>query len=458
MQQRKILALFVTLLFVCAVILGAIVIVNNSEPTDTSSDIVSGSEPDTEASSEAEISVDVSDDTSDESLPSDESSEVIPEDSVVSFLACPDNIVHPSVYYDALEHAAKSAGVSPDYNQNLHNAEYDFKKIYEYVAPAIKDADLSYINVETLIGGTQNPVNGYPTFNTPAKAGETLIDLGFDVYNLAHNHMLDSYNDTFLKNCNKFFTDNGQTTIGYYENEADTSNIKIVEVNGVKIAFLSYTFSTNGISWTNGGNKTYIPYFNKTLIDKQVEIAKQNADFIIASCHWGNEDSYNPTSHQKEYASYLINKNVDVVLGMHPHVIQPMEWRDRPDGKKGLVVYSLGNFVSGMQDGFNMLGGMLSFDIRKTHDGEVTFENVIFDPIVTHYEPKWSVKPKVDTGYRNFKIYYLKDYTDELASRHNVPIWDRTHTPTLVGGAFNVANLNGTVSKYIPAEFLRDSQ
>ena len=139
---------------------------------------------------------------------------------------------------------------------------------------------------------------------------------------------------------------------------------------------------------------------------------------------------------------------------MHPHVIQPMEWRDRPDGGRSLLVYSLGNFVSGMQDGFNTLGGMLSLDIVKTPDGKISIENVIFDPIVTHYEPSTKVK-KDDTGYRNFKIYYLADYTDELAAKHNVPIWDKTHRPTLVGGTFNRQNLINTVYKYIPSEFLR---
>ena len=244
-------------------------------------------------------------------------------------------------------------------------------------------------------------------------------------------------------------------TIGYYKNRSDTENIKIVEKNGIKIAFLAYTFSTNGVKLQTGA-QTYIPYFEEALIDRQVALAKEQADIIIASCHWGDEDTYTPNAHQKKYADYLISKNVDIILGMHPHVIQPMEWRSRPDGGKSLLVYSLGNFVSGMQDGFNTLGGMLSLDIIKSPDGEIRVENVIFDPIVTHYEPQNRVKND-DTGYRNFKIYYLTDYTEELAARHNVPIWDKTHKPTLVGGTFTKQNLVNTVFKYIPSEFLRDT-
>jgi len=265
--------------------------------------------------------------------------------------------------------------------------------------------------------------------------------------------MLDSYNDKYLINCNRFFTDLGKVTIGYYKNKADTDNIRIVEKNGIKIAFLAYTFSTNGVSLQPGA-ETYIPYFSEELIEKQVALAKSQADVIVASCHWGDEDTYTPNAHQKKYADLLVRLNVDVILGMHPHVIQPMEWRDRPDGGRSLLVYSLGNFVSGMQDGFNTLGGMLSLDVVKTPDGKISIENVIFDPIVTHYEPSTKVK-KDDTGYRNFKIYYLADYTDELAAKHNVPIWDKTHRPTLVGGTFNRQNLINTVYKYIPSEFLR---
>ncbi len=457
MQQKRITAIYVSLLLICVVVLSCVVLINNGgEPVSNTS---SGGEQST-------VSIPASEPVSDEpsvvvestppeesSMPTEETSDDTPKDKIVHFLACPDNIIHPSVYYDSLIRACSASGAKPSYS-NLANADYDFASIYEYVADVIKSADLAYVNVETMIGGSQGPISGYPTFNTPEKAGFTLCDLGFDVFNLAHNHMLDSYNDKYLINCNKFFEDLGKTTIGYYKNKAETDNIKIVEVNGVKIAFLAYTFSTNGISLP-AGSETYIPYFDEALIAKQVRLAKEQADVIIASCHWGNEDTYVPNSHQKKYADYLVSQNVDVILGMHPHVIQPMEWRSRPDGGKSLLVYSLGNFISGMQDGFNMLGGMLSLDIVMTPDGEVAVENVIFDPIVTHYEPGTRVNSD-DTGYRKFKIYYLTDYTDELAARHNVPIWDKTHTPTLVGGAFNKTNLVNTVLKYIPAEFLRE--
>lgn len=454
MKQKRITAIYISLMLICVLVLTSIVLLKRGEETVGGQ---SGAESPAPTISYPSLSVPEEESSmppEEESSTPEETSDDTPKEQSVHFLACPDNIIHPSVYYDALIRAANAKGETPVFNK-LAEADYDFASIYEHVAPAIKQADLAYVNVETLIGGSKGNISGYPTFNTPEAAGRTLCDLGFDIFNLAHNHMLDSYSDAYLINCAEFFDKLGKMTIGYYKNRSDTENIKIIEKNGIKIAFLAYTFSTNGVKLQTGA-QTYIPYFEEALIDKQVALAKEQADIIIASCHWGDEDTYTPNAHQKKYADYLISKNVDIILGMHPHVIQPMEWRSRPDGGKSLLVYSLGNFVSGMQDGFNTLGGMLSLDIIKSPDGEIRVENVIFDPIVTHYEPQNRVKND-DTGYRNFKIYYLTDYTEELAARHNVPIWDKTHKPTLVGGTFTKQNLVNTVFKYISSEFLRDT-
>ena len=136
----------------------------------------------------------------DESFFSEES--IVPQDTVVSFLACPDNIFHPSVYYDALERAARNNNTKTDYS-DLNNAKYDFNYIYENVSYEIKSADIAYINQETLIGGTSGAISGYPCFNSPKPLADKVIDLGFDIVNVAHNHMLDSGDTRYLENCNK---------------------------------------------------------------------------------------------------------------------------------------------------------------------------------------------------------------------------------------------------------------
>lgn len=374
------------------------------------------------------------------------------EDTVINFLACPDNIIHPSVFYDAIERAAKANGVNPDYS-DLHNAAYDFGQIYEYVGEAMLQADITYINQETLIGGTSGRIIGYPCFNSPTAVAETVIDLGVDVVNVAHNHMLDSGDTRYLENCNDVFESAGVEVIGYYPDDQSTNNITIIERKGIKVAFLSYTYGTNGIKLPSNSSFV-IPTFEEKLIKKQVALAKQIADVTIVSCHWGYEDTYYANSEQKKYAALFCELGVDVVLGMHPHVIQSMEWMTSESGNKTLVIYSLGNFVSGMVAGKNMLAGMFALDIRKDAEtGAVSIESPLFIPIVTHYIKGVSVAAN-DTGYRDFKIYYLANYTEELAATHGVCKYERSHGTTLVGGAFSKTNLINTLNKYIPNEFL----
>lgn len=386
--------------------------------------------------------------------PIDESKDesIVLTDTVVSFLACPDNIIHPSVFYDAIERNSRQNNVEPTFN-DLHNADYEFSSIYEFVADDIMNADISYINQETLIGGTSGKIIGYPCFNSPTAVADTVIDLGFDVVNVAHNHMLDSGNTKYLENCNSIFENAGLEVIGYYPDSESTSNITVIESKGIKVAFLAYTYGTNGIRLPSN-SEFVIPYLNKELVTKQVELAKQVSDIVIASCHWGYEDTFNPNNEQKEYADLMCNLGVDVVLGMHPHVIQPMEWKTSESGHKTLVVYSLGNFVSGMVAGKNMLAGMLSLDIiRDAETNEVYIDTPLFVPTVTHYTKKTRVASN-DTGYRDFKIYPLIDYTEELAQEHGVKRYEKSHSTTLVGGGFSIENLNATLNKYIPDEFL----
>lgn len=436
----KLLTIMVTITVAIALLL----IIQNNPPGSLNESHTSKT---TSINSDSEQSVDNSQDVSDEkSIPE-------PKDAVVRFLACPDNIIHPSVYYDAIKTAAEKKGVIPQFAP-LGTAEYDFTPIYQNVKDDIAAADVAYINVETLIGGNKNGINGYPNFNTPEANGHTLLDLGFDVFNLAHNHMLDSYNDKFLINCNEFFEKKGGTTIGFYKDTNDTNNIKVVESNGIKIAFLAYTYSTNGIVLP-ASSKIYIPYFSEELIKKQVAAAKKVSDIIIVSAHWGDEDNYTPNSYQRKYAQLFADLDVDVVIGMHPHVIQPMKWVDKASGEKMLLTYSLGNFVSGMYNAFNMLGGTLGFDIVKDgKTGIVSVEKVVIKPIVTHYTKPKSTGLPLDTGYRNFVIHYLEDYTAEMAANHHMNIYELNRRSTLEGGKFSIENLVKTVKKYIPEEFL----
>lgn len=392
----------------------------------------------------------------------DESEESVEEDTVIHFLACGDNLIHPSVYFSAMERYAEKHGETCTY-QATNEAGYDFLPIYENVADVMKAADVLYINQETLSGGPGTKIYGYPTFNSPEAVDDSLKELGVDIVNIAHNHMLDAGNDSYLIHTNAYLKSIGLTPIGYYSNEAETNQIVVTETKGVRIAWLSYVYATN--LYNTGANsrlsQTYVPYFSEELIRRQVAIAKQSADLIIVSAHWGNEYSYSPNSFQKQYADLFCDLGVDVVIGMHPHCIQPMEWRTNSEGHRMLLTYSIGNFVSGMQEAQCVLEGMLSFDARK-HDGTITIENALLTPLINHYTKEKVVDSKLDTGYRNFKLYYLTDYTEDLAAQHGVHYYEkRKSSATLYnsetgksGANFSIANMIYTVKKVIPAEFL----
>lgn len=392
-----------------------------------------------------------SDDPSDASDISEPEVSTQPEDARMHLLACPDNIIHPSVYYDAVNVAAAKKNTTPVYKP-LDEIEYDFTEIYKYVADHIAEADLAYINVETMMGGDELGISGYPRFNTPRVCGETLLDLGFDVFNIAHNHMLDA-GIKGLQGCNGFFTENGKTVLGYYENADAINNITVTETNGIKIAWLTYTYLTNGIPLPSGASE-YIPYFDEQLIRTQVAAAREVSDLIIVSAHWGDENADYLNSLQKQYSKLFLELDIDIVLGMHSHNLQPIRWETNASGGRTLMIYSLGNFISGMQDDVNMLGAMLDLEIVKSAEtGEITLENIIVTPVVTYYTSGKRVGSYLgDSGQRNYCIYPLCDFTEELCASHGINDLKRVYL--LEGGKFNLECLYKTVQKYVDAEFL----
>ncbi len=381
------------------------------------------------------------------------SEEPKPVDQRMHLLACPDNIIHASVYYDAVNVAAKKNNTTPVYKP-LDEIEYDFSEIYKNVADHIAKADLAYINVETMMGGDELGISSYPTFNTPEACGHTLIDLGFDVFNIAHNHMLDA-GIKGLQGCNRFFTEKGKTVLGYYANAAATNNITVTETNGIRIAWLTYTYGTNGLTKPASADE-YIPYFDEQLIRAQVAAAREVSDLIIVSAHWGDENADYLDRYQKQYSKLFLELDIDIVLGMHSHNIQPMRWETNASGGRTLMIYSLGNFISGMQDHTNMLGGMLDLEIVKSAEtGEITLENIIFTPVVTYYTSGKRVGSYLgDTGQRNYCIYPLCDFTEDLLNSHGIKELKSVYK--LVGGEWSIECLYKTVQKYIDPEFLEE--
>ena len=317
----------------------------------------------------------------------------IPEKTVLSFIAAGDNIIHGNIYDDAKLRAKEGQ-------------TFNFDDMYTGMAHYISGHDIALINQETPIAGSEFPFSGYPNFNSPAESAQALIDLGFDIVTLANNHMLDKGEKGYINSIEYWKSKTEVLAVGAYENAEDYEKIRIYEKSGIKIAVLTYTYGTNGMKLP-AGSTMIIPMIDKTVMDRHITMAKQQADLVFVVMHWGNEDAFEPTSTQKDLAQFMVDRNVDAIIGMHPHVIEPIKWADRPDGKKCLLAYSLGNLISTMNPGRNMLGALLRFDIFKSGD-EITLHNALMIPVITHY----------DSRRHNLQVYDFKDYTPELAKAH----------------------------------------
>ena len=314
--------------------------------------------------------------------------------SRVSFVAVGDNLIHDTVYEQA---AARSS------------SGYDFTDAYERIAHKIEEPDVAILNQETIIS-TEHNVSSYPMFNSPVEVGEEMLEIGFDVFNIATNHSIDCGEKGLISAIN-FWKEKKAITSGAYLNRDDYENIPMHEVNGVKIAYVGFTESTNGLSLPEDSEVILVQAKDESMLQQRIMKAKEVADVVIVNAHWGNEYTHEPTDAQRELAQKLASWGADVIIGTHPHVIQPVEYITNTDGRRTLVAYSLGNFISAQNRGPRMLGGMLNFEIVKNNTtGETALENVRFSGVVNHY----------GYGFSNIRIYPLEDYTEDLASKHGV--------------------------------------
>lgn len=346
------------------------------------------------------------------------------EDSstTVSLVMVGDNLIHSSIYKDAKRLAGGNG--------------YDFKPIIEYIKEKVQNYDLAYYNQETVLGGSELGVSDYPTFNSPQEAGDAMLDAGFNIVSLATNHTMDRGEKAVLASVDYWKKHENEALVaGSYSSEEERNKVQIREKNGIKYAMLSYTYGTNGISVPKG--KEYLvnvwptdlslndpakdtEYQNyKEQVKKDIEAVRSQVDVLMVAMHWGVEYTHEPTAYEKDSAQFLADNNVDIIIGAHPHVIQPVTWIDDT-----LVIYSLGNFVSAqLQDqNYNkMVGLMTSVDINKTVENgktSVKISNVKNELIFTYYNKNtWSnfkvipfsnenigkYLPNYKTVYENYK-------------------------------------------------------
>ena len=250
---------------------------------------------------------------------------------------------------------------------------YDYSACFTHLAGDIADADFAVVNLECPLGG--KPYSGYPNFSAPDEFATALRDAGFDFFATANNHCLDR-RDAGLKRTIRRLDELKMPHAGTYLNAAarDTLCPQMVDVNGIRMAIMSYTYGTNGIGVQG---KVVVDYINRDRIAADIARARQlQADVICVCMHWGIEYKMLPVEAQHSLADFLVEQGVDLIIGSHPHVVEPMEIRHSDKWNKDvLVVYSLGNFISN-QNGTDSRGGALvKATLNRDYLGKVRLES-----------------------------------------------------------------------------------
>lgn len=316
-----------------------------------------------------------------------------PKFTEINLMMIGDMLIHEGVYKSALQ----------------VDGTYNFDHLFKNILSDVSSADISIVNQETILGGAELGLSGYPCFNSPYELGDSISKAGFNVVLQATNHTIDK-GLTGAENCINYWRTNHPkiAVLGINETEDDYNNIYVYQKNGFKIAILNYTYGTNGIALPSA--KPYIVnMLDKDKITADVTKAKTMADLVVVCPHWGTEYVYTPDSNQKYWTQLFLSLGVDCVIGSHPHVIEPVETLERSDGHKMLVYYSLGNFVSNQDASPRMLGAMAKVTFRKDDSGA--------------YIKDYSVEPLVTQklfGTGLITTYKLSNYTEELASQNSI--------------------------------------
>ena len=290
------------------------------------------------------------------------------EETKVSLIMVGDGLIHSSVYKDALK-----------------GDKYDFTDQVSLIKPIVSEYDLAFYNQETILGGTSIGLSDYPTFNSPWEFGDAMLDAGFNIVNLASNHTMDRGENAILKSC-EYWKDKKILTAGSYCSKEEADEIKIFKKNNIKYTMLSYTYGTNGIA-VPSGKEYLVNLYSDEKAKADIEKVRDKVDLLLVSMHWGVEYQSTPNDEQKREAEYLASLGADIIIGTHPHVIQPVTYIDDT-----LVVYSLGNFISAQStnnDYNTMVELMTSVDVVKTMEkgkSSIKLENLNNELLYNYYK------------------------------------------------------------------------
>ena len=292
----------------------------------------------------------------------------------------------------------------------MEDGSIDFSHLFTYTEDMIQSADIALVNQEVILGGEELGISGYPAFNTYQELGDDLVEAGFDVVLHATNHALDKGKKGILYCLSYWDNEHPEIAVlGIQDTAEEQNEIFIYEEKGIRIAILNYTYGTNGIALPED-----MPYavnlMEKEKIASDIEKAKEQADFVVVCPHWGTEYVLTESDYQRNYAQFFLDCGVDLVIGTHPHVIEPVEMMEDENGHRMLVYYSLGNYVnctsSETEDiGQRMLGAMAEVTIIKDEAGNVYISEYGAQPLVTY----------VSENQKEIAVYPLEQFTNEMA-------------------------------------------
>lgn len=325
-----------------------------------------------------------------------------------------DALIHSNVYEDA----------------RGTDGSYDFKPMLEQIKPISIKYDLKYYNQETILGGATLGYSSYPRFNSPTEVGDAFLDAGFNLVSLATNHTMDKGEAGVINSVNYWKSKENVVYSGQWTSNEEREESHVYNINGISYAFFSYTTWTNGLETPAGKeylNNVYSP--EKAAAD--IAKVKDLADVIIVAMHWGTEYSLGVSSQQTEIANYLSSLGVNLIIGAHPHVVEPVEYIN--DGKT-FVIYSLGNFISDQIGIERLTGLMMEVTIKKVVDVDDTVTISIESPkaeLIYTYS-KYGSNFKVYPYYRldntllpNYMSYY-EYYKGIVSSRYPELVWGLT--------------------------------
>ncbi len=332
-----------------------------------------------------------------------------PTEYDVTLMAVGDNLIHMGVV-----HTGKQA-------DGTRNYSFLFDGITDY----LEIADIKIINQETILGGNERGFSGYPKFNSPTEISDAIAASGFNVVLHASNHSADQGLDGLI-HCAQYWTKYPDILmVGIHESPENEQDIPILTIEGITFAILNYTYSANTeilssnleghleilCNYDNTTNRIDFTSLNPKVLS-DIQKADELADVVIVCPHWGTEYTSTPSNYQKEFAYQMTEAGADLIVGTHPHVVQPVEWIRTSNGNQALCYYSLGNFVSTQQRGLCMLEGMAWVTFHVDQNGvTVSDKNTGIIPLVCHY---------TSNPVRIENIYPLEDYTSEQAANHGI--------------------------------------